>query len=191
MPNEPYSAEDVVRIVTKGWESPGFATWRERNRIRKLLLHREYPVDIKGIANVLEFRVPDLLYHAQLYDNYMDGADLEVSVIARSDEKAAQSAASRVEDFLNALYFDFKRRQSNRFFAPDRRRIGSAVRYGCGIARLGFSDHARSFLVDRKKYPDMEALRAALPDPGFTQNPFTDETPDLDACAWEPNLSRF
>lgn len=200
MPNvEPYTADQVRRICQKMWDQPGFAEWRLRNEERKLLLTREKPVNILGISTILEWRSPALEHHAQLYDNYLDGADIEISVIARDDTPSALKGASNTEDFLNALFFDFKRRQSNRFYAPDRRRIGQATRYGCGISRLDFADGIRQLLAG-KHIKDKDEMRAAIREklergedasPAFSSNPFVDVTPDLDACAWEPDLDAF
>jgi hypothetical protein len=180
----------VVKIAKAMHEQPGFVTWRTKNKERHDLRHRLTSVEIAGIAEKLEDRSPALEVHGERYAKRMLAAPIRIEVRARSGDKGALEAAQRVENFDYASYHQVIAASAGSLLNPDERAVDQQVFYGCGIRKVAWAPNAKRRLF-KKSITNDDDLRAALPDVGFTENPFVIEVPDLAATAWEPDQSAF
>lgn len=114
---------------------------------------------------------------------------MNVQVTARKADEAQVKTAQAYENFLRALEFDFSSPRTAHNLAPYYRCLDSATIYGAGLLRVDFDSEIGEML--RGKLTDLDDLKKALAEiakDGFTQNPFTVDCPDINACAWDPNF---
>ncbi len=176
MPQEPFSAEQVIDICRAMRDTPAFQNWERTTKNRHALRWREIPIEIPGISVKLEDRTGYVLQgHINRYNNLIDNATIIIEVSARESKQV--EAAQRVERFFYALYHSFK---DNVW--PDRRSIDMQVAYGCGIDQIDLAPEHRELILERLR------AGADLPTEGIIGNPFILRSPQLSAVAWEPNF---
>ena len=188
VPSEPYDEHEVRSICETMSLRQDFVAWHDKNTERDDIRYRRTPINIPGIAEKLEDQRSDAEAHIGLYNNYLDRARLNVSVLAKGDGEADTASAQRVEDILYAMWQDWIRRRSNALYAADRRATDQQTAYGCGIRHMEFVPDIYEKLF-RKQIKNAAELKAAI-GKGFVGNPFVLSSPDINATFWDDDLSR-
>ena len=189
MPSEPYTSQQVVDICEEMAKRSDFRAWHNKNTERDDIRYRRTPINIPGISEKLEDQRSDAEAHIGLFNNYLDRARLNVSVLAKGDSDADIASAQRVEDIIVAMWQDWIRRRSNALYAADRRATDQQTAYGCGIRHLEFVPDIYEKLF-RKQIKNADELKAAIGE-GFVGNPLVLSAPDINATYWTDDLSRF
>lgn len=165
-------------------DDSSFSDWRDKVENWRLLRHKKLPVNVPGIAQVLEERSPLIETHGQRYANRLDAAKMKLEVAPRSSDNAAVEAALRIEAFDFAIYHEFREQPND----PFRRRTDSTVFYAIGLLHLTFKKGVRERLLG-KRLPDIAEVKKLLDKAEFKENIFQVEAPSLAATFWERNFS--
>lgn len=170
-------------------QQTGFTDFAQKNRNREALLEREIAVNLQGVSQTIESRSPILEVHSTEFTNELDGADLYLQVAARGSEERDIGRAQTVEDFDYAIYNDWTRRRTMRYYAPKRRALGQMVDFGLGILHLDFAPENRKLLYGKQVETVEDIIVALDAGKGFKQNMLIIECPDINAVFWEPDFS--
>lgn len=192
MPQEPFSADDVIKVCERLKNQQDFRAWETTNHWRDARRYLRIGVSIPGIPELLEDRRSDIEHQIERFDNYIDGADFSVSVAARDKSQAAVEAAQKMENAFYYIISEFASQRTNMTYAADRRAIDQQVSKGAGIRRLDFAPKIRKALFGQQitDAADLAKILASVEEE-FKRNPFVIECPDLEATFWNQDHSVF